>query len=158
MRRPPLSLGELELLEWAANSRERLILRLLYETGCTISELVSLKKGHITKNTLRIKNRSIRLSLHLLLLLRNSLSSSSFLISTRESVSISPRRAEQLLAGLGKRALGTSVTPSQLRTTRIIHDFLNHVSLDEIERKVGLQSVQPHLYMYFKQQQKGWRL
>ncbi len=66
---------------------------------------------------------------------------------------MTPRRVEQMLAALGKRVLKKAITPHQLRTTRIIHDFLNHVPVEEIEQKVGLKTIQPYLYRYFR----GWK-
>jgi len=165
MQRPPLTLDEIGLLERAAGPRERLLLLTLYETGCTVSELVALTPQDISfpKRAVRAGGRVVPVSVHLLGLLRQaaspaqsaaapSRSAPPFLFSSRESGAMTPRRVEQLLAGLGRRALTRPVTPHQLRLTRIVHDFLNRVPLGEIERKLGLKSIQPHLYAYFRLQ------
>jgi len=67
------------------------------------------------------------------------------------------RRAEQILADLGRRVLGKPITPHQLRTTRIIHDFLRNEPLAEIERRTGLRSIQPYLYQFFNERER-WSL
>ncbi len=70
---------------------------------------------------------------------------------------MSVRRAEQILAALGRRALGRPITPSQLRATRIIHDFLRNEPVTRIEQRVGLKSIQPYLYQFFKERAR-WSL
>ncbi len=155
MQRPPLSLEEIDLLERSATARERLILRMLYETGCTVGELVALRVGDVklSRGILHVARRRLPLSAHLSALIRQGTPrgrrSSAPLFSSRESATITPRRVEQILASLGRRALGSQITPHQLRSSRIIHDFLQRVPIVEIERKVGLQSIRQHLYAYY---------
>lgn len=168
MQRPPLTRDEIAHLDHEAAPRERLVLRLLYETGCTVSELCKLRTSDFKEGLLHIGKRRLKLTdLTRQFLLKTcparrvrheagyqyARNASSFLFTTRESTSISPRRVEQLLATLGKRVLGSSVTPQQLRATRISHDIEAGLPIAEIERKVGLQSLGPHLYRHAK----GWQ-
>lgn len=167
VQRPTLSLEEIGQLELAAPPREQLILRTLYETGCTVSELVSLRRKELytSKDTIRVGGRTVRISHQLALALKalgrvenktGEEGRRSFLFKSREQGRITVRRVEQLLATTGRRALGKRVMPHQLRASRIIHDFLNRVPLTEIERKVGLKTIQPHLYAYFRRDEGRW--
>ncbi len=159
MQRPPLTRDEIAHLDHEATVQERLVLRLLYETGCTVSELCGLKKDYLREGLLhvgeagqerRVKLAGLTRQLLLAALHQDSAHTgqSHFLFATRESKRISPRRVEQLLAALGERVLGTRVTPRQLRATRICHDIDAGLPLADIERKVGLKNLGPHLYRH----------
>lgn len=148
MQRRPLELEELELLERNATPRERLLLFFLYESGCTVSELVKVRRSHLKGSMLLLQRRRIKLSSYLLQQLKRD-GGTPFLFSSREARIISPRRVEQLLSALGKRILGKSITPHQLRTSRIIHDFLNRVPVKEIEQKIGIKTIEPYIYKYY---------
>ncbi len=181
MQRPTLTLEEVGRLELAAAPRERLILRTLYETGCTVSELVALRGSDIADREDIVVlggaggggGRKVAIQHRLVLELRALRSSSAkattktaaaktagkkgCLFPSREQGRMTVRRVEQILAAAGRKGLGRNVTPHQLRASRIIHDFLNRVPLAEIERKVGLKSVQPHLYAHFRREEEGSR-
>lgn len=132
-----LTLEELFRLEQLGTDREQLLVRLLYETGVKLSEM---DKIQLHGDTILVAKRKMPASKRLATMLRK-----------HGVPRISSRRVEQLLSKLGRQALGRRVTPHELRHTRIIHDFLNRVSIPEIEERCGLKSIQPHLYQFYAQ-------
>jgi site-specific recombinase XerD len=53
---------DIDLIRHSLAERERLILEILYETGCKVKELVDLKVKDIKKDYLAIKDRNVKVS------------------------------------------------------------------------------------------------
>jgi len=109
------------------SKRDKILLRILSEVGCTVSELVDIKVEDIYTNSIIVgkQRRQIEISTGLREEINNYLkkSSSEFLFSTRQSPKLDARRVQQIV----KKSLGTK--PSKIRHARIV----------EIARKNGLK-------------------
>lgn len=159
-----LTSSELALALMSANVRDRLLLGLLHETGCELQEIPKIKLKHISKKFIIIgskqKRRKIKLSLSLQQTLKSYLKNhpyqqkSAFLFYTRESPTITTRRIEQLLAALGKK-IGLKINPRIIRYTAIFNDLQNRMSLIDIQKKTGLDSLNNYLELFLT---KGWNL
>lgn len=132
------------------NDRDSLILKMLYETGCTVNELVNIKNDDIDGNVIKIKPKNARnheartvyISDKLLRLVRaycRTNQGSKYLFSTRQSSSMTTKRIRQLMqkycrmCGIGK------VNPQILRYTHIVHAYQKNIPLDAIQKQVGLK-------------------
>jgi len=102
----------------AISKRDYLLIRILREVGCTVSELVNIKVEDIYTNSIIVgkQRRHIEISIGLREEIKNYLkkSSSEFLFSTRQSPKLEVRRVQQIV----KKYLGTK--PSKIRNARII--------------------------------------
>jgi len=72
-----------------------------------------------------------------------------YLFYSRESLSISPRRVEQIIAKLGTQ-LQLQLTPRKIKHYSIINRFQAGEEIHEIEKITGLKSIQRHIYLYHK--------
>ncbi|MBN2422480.1 tyrosine-type recombinase/integrase [Candidatus Woesearchaeota archaeon] len=151
--KPYLSIEEIKLLILSIdNTRDRLILEILYETGCSLNELVNIRIKDINK-TIKIKNRRIKTSENLSKLIKKyskNRKPNDFLFSSRENHKISKRRIQQILNKHSGRILKKNITPNTLRATHIIHDFLDRKPIKQIETEVGIKNIQPYIYAFFR--------
>lgn len=129
------------LLERATAPRDSLLLQILYETGCTITEVVEIQGSDIDADTISIGARQCRVSRQLSskALAFYETHNSEYLFASRQSPQISPKRAEQLV----KKQLRTvselkKPVPQVLRYSHIIWAYKQGVQLVEIARQTGL--------------------
>jgi len=141
-----------ELLLLPKLPRDKLILRLLYETGCTVGELVDIKFSHFNaeKNQLRILSESARNGesrkvfvskslLDIITLFRKKNPDSPYLFYTRQSPKLTTKRVRQLVQKYSK-VIGIKKTgPQILRYTHIVHAYQKNIPLDAIQKQVGLK-------------------
>jgi len=142
--------GQLSGLE--KNERDQLIVELLYETGCTVNELVNIKKSDIILNMNQLKfspkhtrnkePRIVYISSRLVKKIKKFCQQnpeSDHLLSSRQSSTMTTKRIRQIVQGwcgkLGKKNAG----PQILRYTHIVHAYLKNIPLNAIQKQVGLK-------------------
>jgi len=154
-----LTVNEVTSLEKRLKSRDLLILKLLYETGCTVTELVNLKVLYIKKTTITVDGRQTTSSPGLQALLRswiedNNLKQSSFVLCSRQSDRMTQRRVEQIVTSIASIYLKHVLSPQGIRYSHIIHRFLKGESPASIEARLGIQSIDNHLAEFMKYRQR----
>ena len=142
-----LSLKELrELISSISNMRDKLMIRILYETGCDLNELVSIKVEDILGNKIKIRNiRYVKISGKLAKDLKfyikgNSLSKDSNIISTRQSKKISQRRVRQLIQGYTEKKGYGKINPQMFRYYHVAHAYLNGVYQENMAKQLGIKT------------------
>lgn len=138
------------LVSTIKNPRDRLILLLLYETGCSITELINIKiqdikprkKELIIKKSIRTnEKRETFISKNLLSLIKKYLkenkNQSKYLFSTRQSSNITQKRVQQILGQY--QIKGIKITPQIIRYTHIAHAYQKGIAIQEITKQVGLR-------------------
>ncbi len=129
--------------------RDRLILRILYETGCTVKELVGLRYSdvdfagraiHISRKSARSGPRNVYVSAQLLDAIREykHKNPSPYLLSTRQSNRMTRKRVRQIVQGLLGSAGFAGHGPQTIRYTHIVHAYSKGIPLPAIQRQVGL--------------------
>jgi integrase len=136
-----LTREELEqLLHSITAPRDRLLVRLLYESGCSISELSDLKTSAVAHDgTVHFSDRTATISPELAgELLKQA---DTYIFHTRQTPNITPKRIQQILkpyiAGVHKG----KVTPHILRYTHIIHAYTHGLPLAAIAEQTGLTCI-----------------
>ncbi|MEK6917175.1 MAG: hypothetical protein AABW92_05525 [Nanoarchaeota archaeon] len=139
-----ISQKDLRKLMYSVNSsRDSLLLRVLYEIGCSLKELISIKVSHVAGNKITINGSAIRfsqisgkLSKDLKLYIdSNKLAKDNFLFS------ISGRRITQLVLEHSEKFLGLKLTPHDLRYLHIVHAYLTGVHIENIANQTGLTNL-----------------
>jgi integrase/recombinase XerD len=124
------------------NLRDSIILGILYETGCTISELVLIKVKDITPTNIQIKERHSVISLQLYTRIQMYFElegkDKEFLLSSRQSENMTQKRIIQIVRFYSKR-MGFEITPQILRYTHIAHAYECNVPVSTIINQVGLK-------------------
>ncbi|MBN2880444.1 site-specific integrase [Candidatus Woesearchaeota archaeon] len=140
----------IDLVRNTKNTRDKILIQILYETGCTVSELTNIKVRDVklrnkqivfSENSHAKEKREAHISLNLLNNIKEYLntrdSTSSHLLSTRQSAKMTPKRIQQLISEYittkGK------ITPQILRYTHIAHAYNKGVGISEITKQVGLK-------------------
>jgi integrase len=137
------------LIKSISNARDKFMLRLLYETGCSLNELVTIKakdiQGKIVKiidndtKQLRFSHISSKLAKDLKLYIKgNNFAKESFVIRTRQSPNISERRVRQLIQYYSKLHLKITINPQKFRYFHIAHAYTNGILLESISKQVGI--------------------
>ncbi|MGC9107049.1 MAG: site-specific tyrosine recombinase/integron integrase [Infirmifilum sp.] len=138
-----------KMLEVAEDSKEKLIVLLLYTTGLRVAELVNIKKSDIDleKNTIRVKGkgskeRYVYFPPGVTQLLAQELSRNSsewlFPSSKNPNHHIHYTTVERILRNLGKKAgLGKRVTPHVLRHTFATISLASGLDIREIQELLG---------------------
>jgi site-specific recombinase XerD len=141
-----------KLINSIKDMRDNLMLRLLYETGCTLAELVRIKSSDISGNNIKLKDSvtnelrystiSRKLESDLFLFIKgNAISNDHCILSTKNKEQISEKRVRQLIqfysakVGLGK------VNPKMLRYFHIAHAYENGVFIDNISSQLGMTNL-----------------
>jgi len=137
------------LLESIKDERDFLIFHLLYETGCTVNELVNIKTRDFTGNILKIRShharnreaRSVYISENLLRRVRAfcNIAKGEYLFSTRQSRSMSTKRIRQLVQKYCSVCGIIGANPQILRYTHIVHAYQKGIPLEAIQNQVGLK-------------------
>lgn len=132
------------------NLRDKLIVFLLYETGCSITELINLKIKNILKKEKKIiieesvrtnEKRIVEISKELLDIIKKYLiekkSNSEFILSSRQSKNMTQKRIQQIISSY-KLSSGKKITPQILRYTHIAQAYSQGVAINNISKQVGL--------------------
>ena len=138
------------LLGVISEERGRLILQVLYETGCTVNELVNIKVSDVdfeqniikfpSDNTKTHRSRVSHVSKRLIETIDNFVKPGLlYLFSTRQSGQITTKRVRQLILAFSKRAKLTKVTPQIIRYTHIAHALRKRIPLAAIQKQVGME-------------------
>jgi integrase len=147
-----LTRDDWRILEKAPSSmRDSLILRILYETGCTVNELVNIKRSHcdFVANTVRIRpeharnhaNRVAYISERLSKDLQSygSLHEGEYILSGRQGEGLTTKRIRQLVQKYCEQCGIHDAGPQVLRYTHIVHAYQKNIPLQAIQRQVGLR-------------------
>ncbi len=132
-----------------SNMRDKLMFRVLYETGCTINELVEIKASDIGGNTIKIKdhdnvrftNISGKLAKDLSLFIKgNKLAKEDYILSTRQSQKMSEKRVRQLIQSYTEKAHYGKINPQMFRYYHVAHAYNNGIMLENISKQLGVTS------------------
>jgi len=133
------------------NERDQLILQILYETGCTVNELVNIKYNNINVKSKTIKypsdvtktkkSRVCFISRKLIGDLKKYTRGENFvyLFFTRQSSNITTKRVRQLIQSYGKKAGLGKINPQVIRYTHIAHALERGIPLTAIQKQVGME-------------------
>lgn len=139
------------------DKRDRLILDIIFEAGCTLGELVNIEVEDIefARNSLTIRakeqKREVAISEGLSLRIKefameNKLAEKDRLFSTRQSKAISGKRVFQILREYS-RNVGLAVNTRILRNTHIAHSLSAGKTIEEVSRQTGIKNLDKfHLY------------
>jgi integrase/recombinase XerC len=153
-----LAIKHLTIDQWshligrASDQRDYLVLSILYETGCTVFELVNIQYQDIDfeRTRLKIHDESARngeprwafISGSLLTRIksyRKANPDSPYLLYTRQSSQITTKRIRQIVKSLFKSCQIKAAGPQVIRYTHIVHAYEKGIPLDAIKRQVGLK-------------------
>ena len=144
------SLNELRnFIDSIHNARDKLIVKILYETGCSLTELINVKACDIAGNTVKINstdNNSIRfpkisgkLAKDLsLFIIGNKLRPDSHLFTTRQSKGISEKRIRQLIQHYSISLDSGIINPHKIRYYHILHAYQSGVFIENISKQLGI--------------------
>jgi len=131
--------------------RDKLILDILYETGCTVNELINIRVKDIdfykfkikfsSSSTKSNKSRNGYISKNLIHKIKSYTQNSAlnYLFSTRQSSQITTKRVRQLIQSYSiKTGLG-KINPQVIRYTHIAHALERGISLTAIQKQVGME-------------------
>lgn len=136
------------LLASAESLRDQVILGILLETGCKISELAKLKLSDISisRGEIRFGNlRRLSISKKLTTAIARFSSGKKqyeFLFSTRQSAIVSVRRIQQIIKNAAEKLTGFPEVSAQiLRDSMVAHKLGSGISIDEILLETGLSNI-----------------
>lgn len=134
------------------NSRDLLMLDLLYFSGCTVNELINIKIKDIdfSKNLIKFpaestkgnKSRDSQVPKKLIKQIKEYVASEKpamYLFSSRQSSQITTKRARQLIQGYSQKADLGKINPQIIRYTHIAHALQKGLSLTAIQKQVGME-------------------
>jgi site-specific recombinase XerD len=128
------------LLSSIDNQRDRLIVRLLYESGCSISEISELRTTAVhSDGAIHFADRTAQISGELAQELLKQ--ASTHIFHTRQTQTITPKRIQQILKPYIAAVHKGKTTPHILRYTHIIHAYKQGLQLQAISRQTGLTAV-----------------
>jgi integrase len=144
--------------------RDKVIILLLYSTGCRVGELCTMRiedvdfdSGFIRiagENTKTGEPRTVRVGREVLNELKAYLKlekrKSGLLFRSRQGDGITPRRVQQIISAYAERS-GTqqvyggdcrgrklqAVTPHTLRHTHVVHALMNRIPITAVQKQVG---------------------
>jgi integrase len=148
-----LSFDEWERLQSSvSDTRDQIILRLIYETGCTVNELVNVKINDIdfskcivkihAENSRNHEYREAVLSSRLCNLIKafaQENTKSEYVLYTRQSGYITTKRIRQIVQGHCSNIGIRDANPQILRYTHIAHAYLKNIPVDAIQKQVGMK-------------------
>lgn len=130
------------LRELAKAPRDYLLIEVQYQTGCSVSELVDIKKTDVTPTFIRIQGRKcfITQTLAKQLLSYAQSHDSEYVFATRQSPQLTQKRVQQIVKGyLNKLSADIyKKTPHILRYTHIAHAIKQHIPFSAIKEQTGL--------------------
>jgi integrase/recombinase XerD len=157
---------ELELLKNnTSNDRDLMIISLLYETGCTVNELINIKIKNILfeknelifpkEDTKTKKERKSYISKKLIKELRKFVvGKNDFLFASRESHKITTKRIRQIIQAISKKANLSLINPQVLRYTHVAHALEKDIPLKAIQSQIGIEELRM-VQIYQQIKQKG---
>lgn len=122
--------------------RDWLLVTVQYETGCTVSELINIKREDIHEQHIYIQQRECRVSDDLLAKLSTYVHThnSPYLFPSRQQPKLTAKRVQQIIKKYLQEldvAL-TKETPHVLRYTHIAHAIQQNIPLSAIKQQTGL--------------------
>jgi site-specific recombinase XerD len=135
------------LISSIKDSRDQLILKILYETGCSQVELTKIRVKNVGGNKISVKERdniryaniSGKLAKEISqYILGNKLEKDSFLLSTRQGGSITEKRVRQLIHNYSQKAGFGKINPVSFRYFHIAHAYQCGVFIETIAVQLGL--------------------
>jgi integrase len=134
------------------NKRDQILVKFLYQTGCTVNELVNVKIEHINfrnktvkfpaKSTKANKGRICFISEELTKEIKSSIRKNSFyLLSSRQSKQITTKRVRQLIQKYSQKAGLGKINPQIIRYTHIAHAIQKEMPLKVIQKQVGMKNL-----------------
>lgn len=143
-----------KLLDSITSNRDKLIIKILFETGCTVNELVKIKILDIDfinnlinfskTSTKSHKNKTSSISHSLVSELKKYVDDSrqEYLFSTRQSSLMTTKRVRQIIQFYGSKAgFPTKLNPQILRYSHIAHALESGISLKAIQKQTGLEQL-----------------
>ena len=133
------------------NSRDQLLLNLLYETGCTVNELINIKVKdiHFGKKIIKFPSESTKSNKSKISFISKTLTEkikkftekqiSSYLFVTRQSSQITTKRVRQLIQFYSQKAGLGKINPQVIRYTHIAHALEKGIPLTVIQKQVGME-------------------
>lgn len=139
-----------KLKEVIDNTRDRLLIKLLYSTGCRVGEFALIKVEDIdwengfihipAENTKTKEARTVRVGKDLLNeikgWLKDQKKESGYLFSSRQDERLTPRRIQQVIRKYAEKA-GVACHPHTLRHTHIVHALNKGVPINVVQAEVG---------------------
>lgn len=134
-------------------SRDRLILSTLFETGCTVNELVQIETKDIdfegcviyfpAENTKTHHGRVSSVSHQLCEQLKSfsQKHKSNYLFTSRQRTQITTKRVRQLIQKYAKLAGFKKVNPQTIRYSHIAHAIAKSIPLTTIQKQVGMKEL-----------------
>ncbi len=133
------------------NDRDKLILNVLYETGCTVNELVKIKIKEIdfekkiikfpSASTKSNKPRVSYISKNLVNEITEYIKNhdSPNLLASRQSSQITTKRVRQLIQSYSQKAGLGKINPQVIRYTHIAHALEKGITLAAVQKQVGME-------------------
>ncbi|MFW6231008.1 MAG: tyrosine-type recombinase/integrase [Nanoarchaeota archaeon] len=146
MERPPLDIVEWNrLLASVRERRDKLILWILYATGCSEKEFLSLRRKDVDtqQSCILFGTRTAFIPAVLCKELISfctdqAVSTDAIIFSSRQSSHMSAKRLQQIVGDATEQVLNTRLTPTILRKTHIYHALQKNISLPSIAHQVGI--------------------
>lgn len=131
-----------QLKSLATAPRDRLLIEVQYQTGCSVSELVNIKKTDLEKRAIHIQDRSCIVSEQLLkdLSAYAATHDSPYIFATRQSPQLTCKRVQQIVKRYVRKVSPsiTKKTPHILRYTHIAHAIKQRIPFAAIQQQTGL--------------------
>ena len=139
-----------KLVSNAKTERDKIIILILFETGCTVNELVNIRVRDIEGSTIhfiasitrnnhpkfaRISDR-LKSMIESYLKTRNT-TKTSYIFEARLNKKITTKRVRQIIQALGK-TIGRTVNPQTIRYSHLVHALRMAIPLNEISRQTGI--------------------
>ncbi len=122
--------------------RERIIFYTIYYTGCSETEILSLRFSDVDheKNLIRFSDRESSIPEKLSLDIKEfkGSSKSEYLLSSRQSDQMSPKRLQQIVTESSRKNFGSKISPQDIRYIHICHALLKNVPPVSIAKQVGV--------------------
>jgi len=119
-----------------------LLIEVQYQTGCSVSELIDIKKSDVRKDSIRILDRTCYVTSSLIdaLVAFGKSHDSPFIFATRQSPQLTQKRVQQIVKKYLARLPGDidKKTPHILRYTHIAHAIKQHIPFSAIKQQTGL--------------------
>ena len=135
------------LIASISDEKKKLIFEILYSTGCSESELISIKFSDVNFSNcmIKIKNRLSRIPFQLISKLelmqkKENSKKSDYIFSSRQSPSISTKRLQQIVSEESKNCFERRITPQDIRTTHVCHAILKNQPILSISNQTGLST------------------
>jgi site-specific recombinase XerD len=144
-----------KLIHSITNPRDRLLVRLLYESGCSVSEISELKTSAVHPDgTIHFIDRTAFISTELAQELLKQ--ADQYIFHTRQTPTITPKRIQQILKPYIASIHKGKTTPHILRYTHIVHAYKQGLQLQVISEQTGLTPIRLAQILGDMPSQKGY--